>query len=219
MDEHQYDIAKTEIKTYIDEKTVEAFGSVFEEHCCNPVVDNVITMLGYIVKALPEYRHIDDIEIYKTLISILYGLHYIESSRDVYHISTTKMYVDLSVRDVIIHDVNLSKLIREFFLLPNPRWNDVIVEIVELYLQVRNNPDLIQNIYKVIDDADKPEVAQYIRPPPPVFYSTQNTEDHPIMDESTDGGYKTRKRSKRKTKKSVKNKINRQRTKYIKRMK
>ena len=114
----------------------------------------------------------------------------------IYKVVITDMYVDLSVKDVYSHGKNLSSLIRRFFLLPNPRWNDVIVEIVELYLQVRNNPDLIQNIYKVIDDADKPEVAQYIRPPPPVFYSTQNTEDHPIMDESTDGGYKTRKRSK-----------------------
>ncbi len=214
-----YEIAKEDIKTFFNVKTNDVFDSNFDEHCCHPVVDNIITMLGYIVKELPQYKHYSDIEIYKTLITILYGLHYVEQSHDIYKVVITDMYVDLSVKDVYSHGKNLSSLIRRFFLLPNPRWNDVIVEIVELYLQVRNNPDLIQNIYKVIDDADKPEVAQYIRPPPPVFYSTQNTEDHPIMDESTDGGYKTRKRSKRKTKKSVKNKINRQRTKYIKRMK
>ena len=279
MDEHQYDIAKTVIKTYIDEKTVKAFGSVFEEHCCNPVVDNVIKMLGYIVKALPEYRHIDDIEIYKTLISIFYGLHYIESSRDIYKVVITDMYVDLSVKDVYSHGKNLSSLIRRFFLLPNPRWNDVIVEIVELYLQVCNNPDLIKNIYVISDDEDKllieqyitkkmisgtplvgtplvedplvedplvedplvedplvedPLVLQYERHPrmdesmedhplvqhhPKINESMEDplVQHHPKMDESNIGGYKkTRKRFKRKTKKSVKNKINRQRTKYSK---
>ncbi len=146
MDENEYEKAKQIVQEFFDKKNNKVFSTNFEEHCCHPVVDNVIKMLGYIVKDLEEYRSVPDIVIYKTLIMIIYGLHYGEQSRDIYTVVHIDMYIDLSLKDGYSNGVNLSRLIRKFFLLPNPRWNDAIENIVELYLQVRNNPDLIQNI-------------------------------------------------------------------------
>jgi hypothetical protein len=215
MNESEYEVAKSDIKTHLDQK-YKYYGITYKyDYCCDDFIDEVIKMIGYIVKAIYKYYKYEkfnpvytDKQIYSTLIGLIYGLHYLEQSDDILTFNSNDLYIDLSTGDVLYNgntEMNVSSYVRRFFLHPYHTW-DAIYNIVELYLQVNHNDmyriDEIDRYY-VNSASEDSEAARTINKMLVKFRLTKTLNK---MDESTGGYKKTRKRSKRKIKKSVKNK-------------
>ena len=197
---HIYDHLKTQYSE-LDTSTIGNVEADPLEYCCHPIVDEVIIMIGYIIKSLHEYRHYDDNIIYRILITIIYGLHYLEQSTDRFILDIDRLdplYLNLSIYDIYINGQNLSSYVRQFFLYYDPyKWDDDnwqrLEDIIQLYLQVITDESSYLPIRRIYT-ADTTNAE------------TKDKIDGIFKFSMEFGGYKkknTRKRSKRKIKKSV----------------